>query len=195
MEDQEAIVIDNLNDFFDPSAYLVSPFNSTKKFIYKEYFLTQQQESIKKNILKTINQTSGNFMSITGNAGTGKTLLLYDIVNELMNQKKVLLVHCAHLNHGHHELLQHHWAIISIKHFRDRISELVQQYDIIVIDESQRLYKSQLQSIGNIVNQLGKKCIFAYDQNQTLSSWERTTNIEQYLSTIPADKNHKLTKK
>lgn len=38
----------NANDLFNPSDYLVSPFNSTSKFLEGKYFLTQQQEEFKK---------------------------------------------------------------------------------------------------------------------------------------------------
>ena len=39
---------------FNPSDYLVSPFNSTNKFLAVEYFLTHQQEEFKSDILKVI---------------------------------------------------------------------------------------------------------------------------------------------
>src|SRR5690625_3786360 len=40
-----------LDQYFDPSYYLVSPFNSTTEFIKYEYFLTAQQDEIKKELL------------------------------------------------------------------------------------------------------------------------------------------------
>ena len=39
-----------INDLFHPSKYLISPFNKTEKFIESKYFLTQQQEEIKRKI-------------------------------------------------------------------------------------------------------------------------------------------------
>ncbi len=48
LENQELSENDCINDFFNPSDYLVSPFNSPKNFVEKKYFLTQQQEDIKK---------------------------------------------------------------------------------------------------------------------------------------------------
>ena len=66
---------------FEPSKYLVSPFNSPQDFLDGKYFLNRQQEEIKNRILRSIAEDSG-FMcyAIEGGAGTGKTLLLYDIV-------------------------------------------------------------------------------------------------------------------
>ena len=40
----------NIDELFNPSDYLVSPFNSTDRFVAGEYFLTHQQEEIKNNI-------------------------------------------------------------------------------------------------------------------------------------------------
>jgi len=63
----------DIDDLFDPSNYLVSPFNSTEKFLNGEYFLTKQQETIKSKILETFqDESEAKFVSITGSAGTGK---------------------------------------------------------------------------------------------------------------------------
>jgi hypothetical protein len=51
---QEIISLDNIDKLFNPSNYLVSPFNSTDRFIKNEYFLTNQQENIKASILTTL---------------------------------------------------------------------------------------------------------------------------------------------
>lgn len=80
--------IENLDKLFNPSNYLVSPFNSTDKFMNNEYFLTSQQEEIKKNILKDISSDGISFVALTGAAGTGKTLLTYDIAKEFIQDRK-----------------------------------------------------------------------------------------------------------
>lgn len=100
--EQQVSKLDNVNKLFNPSDYLVSPFNSTEKFIKNEYFLTHQQEELKTNIFAIIKDHSkANFISITGSAGTGKTLLTYDIAKEIMQSgKKVLIIHCGYLNEG-----------------------------------------------------------------------------------------------
>ena len=55
-------------------------------------------------------------MSITGSAGTGKTLLTYDIAKDLKeDRKKYLIIHCGLLNSGHDKLNdEHDWEIIPI---------------------------------------------------------------------------------
>ena len=110
------LIIDSL---FLPSNYLISPFNSTKRFLNCEYFLTQHQDEEKKKIIGKINNLTNSktrFVCLTGAAGTGKTLLLYDIAYTLMKSgKKVLVVHCGNLNDGHHLLNKNGWKIIPIK--------------------------------------------------------------------------------
>ena len=74
---QEVEEIENLERLFDPSNYLVSPFNSTDRFVNKKYFLTQQQEDIKNRIINPEGSKDEQlFFTIKGGAGTGKTLLV-----------------------------------------------------------------------------------------------------------------------
>ena len=86
---QEVEEIENLERLFDPSNYLVSPFNSTDRFVKKEYFLTQQQEDIKNRIINPEGSKDEQlFFIIKGGAGTGKTLLVYDIARELTEKRR-----------------------------------------------------------------------------------------------------------
>ena len=104
----------NIDSLFNPSNYLVSPFNSPERFIKNEYFLTKQQETFKSEILAVLeDKTTTNFISITGSAGTGKTLLVYDIAKELRaTGKNLLIIHCGILNDGQHQLKNEHgWDI------------------------------------------------------------------------------------
>lgn len=52
LNEQSLESIEDINKLFNPSNYLVSPFNSTEAFIEGEYFLTDHQENIKKEILE-----------------------------------------------------------------------------------------------------------------------------------------------
>ncbi len=144
LRNQKSDNAESIDDLFDPSDYLVSPFNSTGKFINNKYFLTHQQEDIKNKIMNSLNAAKvTNFISVIGSAGTGKTLLIYDIVKELReNRKKPLIIHCGYLNNGHEELKKYGWEIISIKHYANY--EL-SNYDAIFIDEAQRIYPNQLE--------------------------------------------------
>lgn len=89
IRDQRVEYINTIDDLFNPSNYLVSPFNSTDKFLEGGYFLTAQQEEIKRGIMNSLlDKNKYKFISITGSAGTGKTLLVYDIAKTLAEENK-----------------------------------------------------------------------------------------------------------
>lgn len=193
--EQQVSKLDNVNKLFNPSDYLVSPFNSTEKFIKNEYFLTHQQEELKTNIFAIIKDHSkANFISITGSAGTGKTLLTYDIAKEIMQSgKKVLIIHCGYLNEGQLTLTQKYaWTITAVKHYS---SYNFSHYDLVIIDEAQRIYSNQLTEIVSQIQLMCGNCLFSYDRVQTLSVKEEKNDIAQKISEIPSIFSYKLSEK
>jgi len=104
---QEVVTFNNIDDLFNPSDYLVSPFNSPEKFMAEGYFLTVQQEQIYNEIRTKLSDATTKFIALTGSAGTGKTLLTYHIAKESIRKgEKVLILHCAPLNSGHKILME-----------------------------------------------------------------------------------------
>lgn len=192
LTNQNLLKIDNPDHLFNPSDYLVSPFNSTDKFINDEYFLTGQQESIKNQVLSKIGSSSNAFMSISGSAGTGKTLLTYDIIKFIKNTKRTLIVHCGQLNEGHMKLANNGWNIIPIKSLRQYD---LTNFDVVVVDETQRIYPKQLDQL--IADAKAKKtdCIFSFDKQQTLSSAEKRLDIEAVINAIGGAINFSLSDK
>lgn len=182
------------DSLFNPSDYLVSPFNSTEKFLAGEYFLTHQQEEFKRLILNSILATSGaRFVGVTGSAGTGKTLLTFDIAKQLHGKgKKVLVIHCGRLNQGHHSLVEQGWQITSIKNYQQYDLSL---FDLVVIDEAQRVKQHQLDAIVEGVRTVKCACIFSYDKVQTLSSWEAARDTAGKISAIASITTYKLSEK
>lgn len=181
LRSQEYKEIGDIDSLFDPANYLVSPFNSTKAFVERRYFLTNHQENIKANIEKVIERHSVKYLAITGRPGTGKTLLLYDIVTDLMKRgKKVLVLHCATLNSGQQTLVNDYgWTI---KPTRYGVSDVPGDYDVIVVDEAQRIYPVQYNSLLSKIESSNAICIFSYDETQCLSQdeikWSQAKNIE-----------------
>src|SRR5699024_7169365 len=131
-----------LDDWFQPTNYLVSPFNSTDKFLNNEYLLTPQQENILKSIHEEIEERLANIISISGGPGTGKSLLTYHLAKELSSNYKVLIIHCGMLNEGHSKLNED--SKLTIIPARALCSTDLSIYELIIIDEAQRLYENQV---------------------------------------------------
>lgn len=193
LKSQDLDQIDNIQSLFNPSNYLISPFNSTNEFIEGKYFLTDHQLEIKKNILKLIS-SGPNFITIEGGAGTGKTLLSYDLAKEYLSKSKaVLVVHCGDLNNGHKILnTEYGWDIIKAKGL---LNTELDKYDIILVDEVQRMHKPQLQHLIKRVKELEINCIFSYDKLQCLSSKEIRRDNPTYIKDNTSATNFRLTDK
>jgi hypothetical protein len=180
------------NSLFNPSDYLVSPLNSTSNFLAREYFLTNQQEEIKRNILNlTCLESQPSFTAIAGAAGTGKTLLTYDIARALSDAgKTTLIIHCGILNQGHHALRMEGWSICSIK---DIAETELNVFDVIIVDEAQRIKGPQLDELISQIESGRIACIFSYDRTQTLSHIEATNNSADKIEAISNLNTFKLT--
>lgn len=175
----------NLDDLFDPSNYLVSPFNDSERFTNGSYFLTKQQQEFKNAILKNLSQ----FIIIEGLPGTGKTLLLYDLAKELNEIHDIVIIHTGDLNAGHLRLKQqYNWGIIPAKEVK-----AIGQHrpHIIFVDETQRMYPWQLRYIIEYIQENDSVGIFSIDPRQILSIRERNYNN---ISTLKSLNNHQLFK-
>ena len=136
----------DLNLKFNPSNYLISPFSKTEEFMEDKYFLTQRQEELEKNIDNDINN-GFRFIILSGDAGSGKTLLTYHLAKKYIKRgKKVGLIHCANLNNGHIKLNNDYgWNIEAIKYWEYIFKDTIP--DILIIDEFQRIHKVQFKEI------------------------------------------------
>lgn len=192
LNSQNLIKLDSPDVLFNPSDYLVSPFNSTAKFLAGQYFLTGQQESIKMQIAKNIASSSSAVISLTGGAGTGKTLLTYDIAKSLMGTMQTIVVHCGQLNDGHQRLINSGWNIISIRDFKNYDLTNV---DLVFVDETQRIRSNQFDRLVTEAASKNTHCIFSYDRQQTLSASESRMDIESKLNAIAGIYKYRLSDK
>lgn len=195
LSNQDLDVSANPDSLFDPSAYLVSPFNSTSRFLEGEYFLTQQQEDVRAKVLGSISTRQGTapLFSVSGAAGTGKTLLVFDIAKSLMsNGCSVLIIHCGRMNEGHFKLVEAGWLIDSIKNYEKYD---LSSYDAVFVDEAQRIDPNQLDSIIKMAKAGDCCCVFSYDRHQTLAHWEERRNISGKIESIPKISTYRLSEK
>ncbi len=174
-------VDERIEEHFRPQEYLISPLNTPEKFIEGKYYLTNQQEEIKKEILGGLKEKKGIIWGITGTAGTGKTLLLYDIAKELSGHGKTCIIHCGILSEGHTRLNGkiNNLDIIAAKSV---CAEIIRNYHYLLVDEAQRIYRSTYDTIMDVHKEGTAQCVFSYDFYQILSYAEQRRNIPQQLN-------------
>lgn len=179
---------------FNPSSYLVSPFNAPAKFLQGQYFLTSQQENVKQQMLTLLqNNASSVFVSLTGAAGTGKTLLAYDIVAELTRAgRKPIIIHCGKLNDGQRALMDAGWKIIPI---RDVALHDLAGLGPVILDEAQRIRPHQFACIVAHITANNGQCVFSYDRSQTLADYETKNDISTQIAAIPGISSFSLSEK
>ena len=135
-----------------------------KKWIYNG------QEQIYNEIRTKLSDATTKFIALTGSAGTGKTLLTYHIAKESIRKgEKVLILHCAPLNSGHKILMEEYGWSIHMPKYAPNTTD----FDLIIIDEAQRMYPYQFDKYIEEVRTFNKKCIFSYDENQYLRDNEK----------------------
>lgn len=195
---KEDLYLDDIETLFPPERYLVSPFNATDAFMNRQYFLTSQQEDIKKKVLAFVdNPTGGSFCAITGGPGSGKSLLMYDIAHTLMEAgKNVLIAHSGGLNNGHNTLVNNGWQIVSTKGlitYDGNNERDVVDADVYMIDETQRCYGYIMDTVIDKVAKKGKKCVFALDAEQIMSDGEQKYKNDEKVRTVTAGHSYALT--
>lgn len=184
---------ENIDKLFKANDFLISPINSPQKFMEDNYFLTDHQENIKNRIIKDFNETNHHIWGISGSAGTGKTLLLYDIAKMLSGNKKVCVIHTGFLSEGHKELNNIcSFDVIPIKGINN---DILNQYDCILVDEAHRLYIRDFNILTDMYTSYNKSCVFSFDYSQVLSEDERERNIPAKFLEVKNANLEKLTDK
>ncbi len=185
-----------VNELFKVSNFLVSPLNTPEKFLKGEYFLTQQQETFKEKILDDISVPDPPlFFYIEGSAGTGKTLLFYDLAKHLSQTEKCCLINCGMLAPGHLVISDgiENLEIISM-------NAAIYDYDLsefkfIFLDGAHRISTEFLEKIVSYVNENKKICMFSFDKKQVLSRNETNAEITDKIKSIPDIKGMALKNK
>ena len=185
MQTFDQCIHEEIETLFQAKDFLISPINTPDKFLERHYFLTSQQEQYKHKLLPVLSDlTACHFSSISGSPGTGKTLLLYDIGRELSAIGDVCIVHCGMLSDGH-DYLNRQLSHVTIKGIQEIHKDTdFTPYRFLLIDETQRIYKEQMEQIIETVRQQKMGCVFAYDRQQILSLSEERRNTFQIIEEV-----------
>ncbi|WP_429970438.1 DNA/RNA helicase domain-containing protein [Fructilactobacillus sp. Tb1] len=181
--DEKWIRYNPLNDL-DMTNLIISPYSEPEKFIQHKYFLTSNQAKISKEI----SNCKSHSICLTGGPGSGKTLVLFDYAKkETSKGKKVLFIICSPLKSSEDAHLSSILGL-DVKSIKNafpynpgnrRNYNYLSKYDVIIIDEAQRIYESQLNIILSIEN---SKKIFSCDQRQTFHPRENKLNVTKILN-------------
>lgn len=184
---------EDYSELFKPSDCLVSPINTPDRFLEHKYFLTEQQENIKKAILNDL-KNKKSILAITGKAGTGKTLLLYDIAMEISKKERVVIIHCGKKSNGQREL-ESKWENVSFPQIKHIHLLNFEDVDYFFIDEAQRLTDYTYNYLKNNVFENAKGIVISYDSNQVLSERERNEDIPKKVEGLLTNRVFRLTDK
>lgn len=181
---------------FTADRFLVSPLHTPERFLREEYFLTQQQELIERKLMERMEGDNPiRYFSISGYAGTGKTLILYDLARRLTEEYPCCILHCGELSEEH-RLLDgqiRNLAILPAAVLDE--GEKLSAYRVVLVDESHQMTPGQFTHLRKISQKQELFCIFAIDPGQILSRTEKKANISARISRLPGVEKYRLTDK
>lgn len=191
------------NDCFDGDAenlfrvsdYLISPMNTPDRFLRGEYFLSSHQEKIKKQIIAESVCKGNQYFGITGDPGTGKTLLLYDIAVNLSVLGKCCVIHCGIMPDGLAELNKALTNVDIVEAKRINSYFDFSPYQYILVDESHRFRQMQYDFLLKETQAQGITTIFSFDERQILSTREQNAKIGEKICGLDGCKVYRLTNK
>ncbi|CAJ2235833.1 hypothetical protein [Companilactobacillus paralimentarius] len=168
--------------------FIISPYNQPEKFLKSSYELTDNQKEIKKKVLK---KPLGKYV-IKGNAGSGKTLLLLDILKYFIGiGKSICMIMGAKPDDGQRKLCESMKIELLWYYNLDTLKGL-EKYDIIAFDESQRVPLKLVEEAINISND--KLILFNVDGEQVLHPVEELNDIQGLLEKSLSDRVFELRK-
>ena len=176
----------NIESLFKAKDYLISPVNSPERFARHQYFLTNQQEAMSRKFLNSlINNSEVRYYSIKGEAGTGKTLLLYDTVRKLPKELSKCIIHFGRRT-PNIDILQNtisNTTIITSKEFVNE--DNIKDYDYVLVDETQRMHDDQFEWLKEC--NAGRIIMF-YDCDQVLSRHEQLRAMDKRIEQLSEEK-------
>ena len=201
---------ENIRECFRAQDYLISPVKNPEKFLTGRYFLTNQQFDFRRQILETFQDYEKSLkeikdfrepegpdhseeapvVSLTGGAGTGKTLLMLDLAVELSRKKRVLFLHGGPLREGHREI-DRRLHKVSIQSGTDRTLSLPQDsgalaalrdYSFLLVDEANRLPSEIIVRLIEAAVSLRIPAVFSYDPHTILGAIPRMEDAEAVIA-------------
>lgn len=187
----QSYVEKDLDLYFRAADYLIAPAAMPEKFLQGNYFLTNQQAEFRRRILAELKDAQDEektpLITVTGSAGTGKTLLLFDLAMAISRRRKVLLLIAGRMQEGH-RIINERLRNVSI--CPAQAFDTSQECDYLLVDEANRINESVMDRIIAYIDQNKTPCIMAYDPRQLLDPEETVAEVDERireLSTMPLE--------
>ena len=200
LEDFDDYIREGIERFFEPRQFLISPLNTPDQFLQGQYFLTRQQQEIEESILKHIGENRGRavVIGIAGGAGTGKTLLLYDIVRRIAGETDpCCIIHSGGLSNGH-GYLKDHWKWVDIVP-ADRLKSTdlsrIEDRRYLFIDEADGIDTAVIDKITKLVQAEGLTAIYSFDSDRWMVPDDRKDDVAAHLRKIEGYREYTLSEK
>ncbi len=189
---------ENISRFFRASDYLLSPVAAPDKFLQGKYFLTNQQFDFRRRILEFLYASAHSsaalkksspspVVSVSGIAGTGKTLLLFDLAVQLSKKDRVLFIHSGVLRSGHRTIDLQLKRVDIISGEAAAGVEIPGPYAALLIDEANCLEPEQLARLLEKAKNSRLPLIMTYDPHSMLESHPGTPRGDGSRSQEAAD--------
>ena len=198
--DFEEYLKEGIERIFEPRQFLISPLNTPDQFLQGHYFLTRQQQEIEESILKHIEDKRGDatIIGISGGAGTGKTLLLYDIVRKIARKDNpCCIIHSSTLRDGH-GYLKDHWEnvdIIPSYSLENEGLKKIEDCKYLFIDEADGIDITAIDKITEMVQEKGLTAIYSFDSDQWMVPEDRKEAVSAHLQKIEEYREYTLSEK
>ena len=178
---------EGIENCFKAAEYLISPIANPEKFLKGKYFLTNQQFEFRRRILAFIQDPEKHcdnhpVISVSGIAGTGKTLLLLDVAVELSKNCRVLFIHSGPLRKGHLEIRRQLEGVNIISGDSVLPSGTFSGYGCVMVDEADHLDKEILENLIDISGEYHIPVVFAYDPHRLLSEGDDSSDFGKLIT-------------
>ena len=175
----------DLDLYFRASDYLISPAAEPEKFLQGNYFLTNQQSEFKRKILEMFSEAEGTednpVVDVRGTAGTGKTLLLFDVAMALSRKKRVLILTGGIIQEGH-RVIDERLRNVFIRS-ADGFTE-VEDWNYLFVDEANRISPDVRDRIMGYIKARGIPCIMAHDPHTLMDKDGKLEEAEKEIEAV-----------
>lgn len=175
----------DLDLYFRAADYLISPAAMPEKFLQGNYFLTNQQAEFRRRILEELRDEDpaeyGPVITVTGSAGTGKTLLLFDLAMALSRKKNVIFVHGGKLQSGHRIINSRlkNVAVCAADTF-----DGTQECSYLLIDEANRISQDVMDNVIRYLRSEKVPCVMAYDPHHLIEQEGTMVKAEERIEDL-----------